>query len=92
MGTVVIVVVMPGLQFLTGIVQRNEFVDVEKLITQPPVEYLFRGKCSNSDSSQPDLLRNSAMRLRRLTFTRSCRPFWWYQIHALLAPTASLHA
>ena len=40
MGAVVIIIVLPSPQFLTGIVQRNEFVDVEELITQPPVERL----------------------------------------------------
>jgi hypothetical protein len=38
MGTVVIVVLLPGLQFLPGVVQRDEFVDVEEFVTQPPVE------------------------------------------------------
>ena len=33
MGTVVIIIVLPSPQFLTGIVQRNKFVDVQELIT-----------------------------------------------------------
>jgi hypothetical protein len=40
MGTVVIVVLLPGFQFLTGIVQRDEFVDVEELIAKPAIERL----------------------------------------------------
>lgn len=38
MWTVVVVVVLPNLQFLPGIVQRDEFVDVEELVAQPAVE------------------------------------------------------
>ena len=40
MWTMVIVVVLPGLQFLTGIVQRDELVDVQALVAQPTVERL----------------------------------------------------
>lgn len=32
MWTVVIIVLLPSSQFLTGIVQRGEFVDVEEFI------------------------------------------------------------
>ena len=40
MRAVLVVVVLPSLQLLARIVQRDELVDVEKLVAQPPVEGL----------------------------------------------------
>src|SRR5262245_17487649 len=40
MGTMVVVVVLPSLHFLADVLQRDELVDVEKLIPQPAVERL----------------------------------------------------
>ena len=40
MWSVVVVIVLPDLQFLPGIVQRDELVDIEELVAQPSVERL----------------------------------------------------
>ena len=60
MGTMMVVVVLPSLQFLAGIVQRDEFVDVKEFIAQSAIERLdqpivrgFAGSCVVELDSTP---------------------------------------
>ena len=53
MRTVMVVVVLPSLQFLTRILHRNELVDVQKLITQATVERLDEPVGAHVDPHRP---------------------------------------